>query len=123
MTTYTVTYTGCTAGNPLQAWHGTTSTDTVEDTEHVPNDVWTDLSYDFPDDLDGAKAYVRGLPAQTTTHVQILADGTLIYDKDAAADELDDAAAGWTMPHTVDRGGPVDQSVIPPPPPLPEPPA
>lgn len=113
---YQVTLTACTAGNPLQAWKGTTGED---DTEHVPNDVWEDLSFDF-DDLDEAKAYVESLDPQMTTHVKIFSDDEQIHDQDASGDHLADAAPGVAMPHTVDTG--TDDDVVPEAPPAFSPP-
>lgn len=87
---YTVTLDACVAGNPLKAWRGGTD----------PDDVWEVQSHNF-DDLDAAKDFIRQLPEQTTTHVQLFADGGLIFDQDADADHLHDADAGVDMPHTV----------------------
>jgi hypothetical protein len=117
---YRVTLTACTAGNPLQAWHGTTGED---DEEHVPDDVWADVAYEFNDDLDAAKAYVAGMDPQMTTHVRIEHDGVVIYDQDAGADHLDDAAPGVVMPHTIDAGGPVEDVAGEAPPPFAPPPS
>lgn len=104
---FTVTLTGCVAGNPLKAWKGTTGED---DLEHVPDDVWEDQTHDFAD-LDAAKDFIRGLHPDTSTHVLLLADGVVIFDQDAGADHLDDAASGVTMPHLVDSGGGSEDAV------------
>lgn len=98
----------CTAGNPLKAWKGTEG---EHDTEHVPDDVWETKVYDFGDDLEAAKAYIRVLDAPLTTHVKLYADDALIFDQDAGADHLDDAAPDVEMPHTIDAGGPVEETV------------
>jgi hypothetical protein len=117
---YRVSLTACTAGNPHQAWRGTTGED---DTEHVPNDVWEDVAFDFAD-LDAAKAYVASLDPDMTTHVEISeVGGEVFFMQDADADHLDDAAPDVVMPHTIDAGGPVDDSVIPEEPPPFEPPS
>lgn len=97
---YEVKLVACVEGNPTKAWSGTTG---EHDTEHVPDDVWEDQTHTF-DDLDAAKAFVRGLHPQVTTHVKLYADDELIFDQDAGADHLDDAAPGVAMPHTVDSG-------------------
>lgn len=101
----TVTLTACTSGNPLKGWSGTPDPETGLLPE-APDDVWEDVSYDFGDDLDAAKEYVRGLHPQMVTHVKMLADGVVFFDQDAGADHLDDAAPDVVMPHTVDFGGP-----------------
>lgn len=116
---YRVTMTMCVAGDPDRAWLGSTGED---DTDNVPDDEWEDVAYDFGDDLDGAKEYVRGLDPALTTHVKIEHDGVVIFDQDAGADHLDDAHEDVEMPHTVDFGGlpsavrPTEERALPKPP-------
>lgn len=98
----------CVAGNPTKAWNGTTGED---DTVHVPDDVWESQTWPF-DTLDAAKAYVRGLHPQITTHVRIVVDGEVVFDQDAGADHLDDAEPGVPMPHNVDSGSGVPTNVV-----------
>ncbi len=99
---FRVTLIALTAGNPLKAWRD----------GQEPDDVWEDQEYPF-DDLDAAKDFIRSVTGDSTTHVKLFAGDELIYDQDAAAYELPDAAPGVVMAHTVDFGGPVDDSVVP----------
>lgn len=110
---YRVTGEFCVEGNPTKAWIGTTGED---DTEHVPDDVWQEQVHDFAG-LDEAKDFIRGLHAQMSTHVALLAseDGVeweTIFVQDSDADHLDDAAPGVPLPSSVDAtGGPGEQVV------------
>jgi hypothetical protein len=109
---FRVTLTACVEGNPLKAWRGTTGED---DTEHIPDDVWEDQDRPF-DTLDDAKAFIRGLHPQTSTHVKLWSDDDLIFDQDADVDHLEDAAPGTIPPHLVDSGFVTDDDVIEAPP-------
>lgn len=112
---FRVTLVACVAGNPLKAWRGGTD----------PDDVWEDQTHLFAD-LDAAKAFIRGLPAETTTHVVLeaaIGDGdaavwTPIFVQDADAAHLDAANIDVPMPHTVDAGGPPEDDEVPEAPPL-----
>lgn len=109
---YRVEYVGCVAGNPLQAWRGTTGeTDTV----HVPNDVWEDLSQDFGEDLDAAKAWIEAQHGQITTHIVLYHDDELLYNHDAG-DDLAAAEPGH-VPLSLDEPK-TDEDVIEEVPPL-----
>lgn len=101
MTDFRVDLIALVAGNPNKAWR--------EGTE--PDDVWEDQSHSFTS-LEDAKDFIRSLPEAGTTHVKLFADDEQIFEQDAGADHLDDAAPGVEMPHTVDFGGPVDDSIV-----------
>lgn len=109
---FTVTLTGCVAGNPLKAWRGSTG---EADTEHVPDDVWQDLAPTF-DTIDEAKGYILDLHFQTSTHVVLLdIDGSVLYNQDAG-DPLDVAASGVVPPSLIPP--PLSDDDVPPAPPL-----
>jgi len=105
-----VTLTACVAGNPLKAWRDGTD----------PDDVWQDQSHDF-DDVEAAKAFVRGLHPDTTTHVVLYGtddDGEhVLYRKDHGEDDLDAAGVG-VVPPSEQPPVPDDVDETPPAPPL-----
>lgn len=85
------------AGNPHKAWRGSTG---LDDTEHVPDDVWEDQVYEFGS-LDEAKSFVAGLPAESTTHVEIFDEsGMMLFHQDGG-DVLDDVEEGTESPWKV----------------------
>lgn len=120
---YRVTMDACVAGNPGKAWRvklpaGETNPDPLAADREAPDDVWEYQEHAF-DSIDEARAYVRSLPAETTTHVQIWADDELIYVQDADADWLDSADAGVPPRHTITSRNPLDEDdEVPPAPPL-----
>jgi len=113
---YRVTLTACTAGNPLQAWFGTTGDG---DDEHVPNDVWEDFDLTFAD-LDAAKDFIRKLHPDTSTHILLYGadadDERCIYHQDYG-DDLD-AASLDVVPDSQKPPVADDVAVMPEAPPL-----
>lgn len=92
MSAYRVTLTACVSGNPLKAWRDGTE----------PDDVWQDQTHDFGG-LDAAKAFIRGLHPDTSTHVVLEssednAAWTPIYVQDFGEDDLDTAGPGEVPP-------------------------
>lgn len=110
--TYRVTMEACVAGNPHKAWKvrlpaGETNDDPLAPDREPPDDVWEEQTYEFGD-VAAARDFIRQLPAESTTHVRMYADGELIYDQDADADWLDEADAGVEMRHTITSRNPLD---------------
>lgn len=121
---YRVTMEACIAGNPHKAWRVRLPAgeyrvdDPLAPDREPPDDVWEDQSHDF-DTIDAARDFIRGLPAETTTHVKLYADDELIYVQDADAEHLDHADAGVAMPHTITSANPLDEDdTVPDAPPL-----
>lgn len=120
---YRVTMEACIAGNPHKAWRvrlpaGETNDDALAPDREPPDDVWEKQEHSF-DSIDAARDFIRGLPAETTTHVELYADDELIYVQDADADHLDNADAGVEMPHTITSANPLDEDdTVPDAPPL-----
>lgn len=107
---YRVTLDALVEGNPLVAWAGSEGPD---DTEHVPNDVWEAQTHDFAD-LDDAKAFIRSLHPEASTHV-VLADesGTPFYVQDFGHDDLDAAHPDVVPPSQTPPVQPDEPPVIP----------
>lgn len=120
---FRVTLEACVAGNPHKAWKKRLPAGELRDDEFAPDreppdDVWEQQTHDFTD-LDDAKAFILGLPEETTTHVELEylapadepgADSVweTLFVQDAGADHLEDAAPGVVPPHLIDSALPFE---------------
>jgi hypothetical protein len=100
---YSVTLTALVGGNPLKAWRDGSE----------PDDVWEDQRHEFGDDLEAAKAFIRGLHPDASTHVVLLADETPIYVQDFGEDDLDTAGPDVVAPSQLPAVPPDVEDVTP----------